>query len=470
VTITPPSPFEVSADNTIWYTSSSPLVINPVSGTLAQQTLYLRLNASSIGNYNGNVINATNGLTSILFPITGVTYAASTSFPLQQWPLTQNNSDSAAVRSPAVLASTSSLNNLFTSDGTQPLSSPIPAYSGQFGQALGANTTGNGWANVGSTLKRNFYEQFTVTAITGSQVRVDSLTFLSDFYNTISGIKMAVVYSKNGFTSPADSAEFFSGVGPGGVSLTLATSGTFSKSFTLQRNDAGPVNRYALSLNGADGITLNSGETITIRLYWGCGSSSIPRFAFLKDVIVKGVVLSPVPLQLVNFTAQNKSEVNFLQWHTQNEFSMNKTEVEKSEDGVLFKKIGTLSALNKTHNYYQFSDNKVWPMQFYRLKFIDVDGNYNFSPARKITVSSNSKLILSPNPANDFVKVYHRPSTMESVLKIFDNNGKLLLKRTVEKGESETLINTENLPAGIYPLIYQDGLDVFSATLLIQTK
>jgi hypothetical protein len=32
--------------------------------------------------------------------------------------------------------------------------------------------------------------------------------------------------------------------------LTLAISGNFNKSFTIQRNDAGPINRYAISLNG----------------------------------------------------------------------------------------------------------------------------------------------------------------------------------------------------------------------------
>jgi pectinesterase len=255
IIITPPVNFEVSIDNVNWYTNSNALQIVPNSGSVTT-TIYIHLNAPVVGSSSGNIINANTGSANISVPVSGVTYPVSTSFLLQHWPLTANNTDSAAVRSSAVLASTSlvntSINKLYTSDSTQPVASPIPSYSGQYGQALGANTAGNSWTNVGSTLNRNYYEQFTVTAATANSVRIDSITFLSDFYQTTSGIKMAVVYSKNGFTSPADSSEINSGVGPTGTLLPLSTSGTFSKSFSLLRNDAGPVNKYALSLNGAN--------------------------------------------------------------------------------------------------------------------------------------------------------------------------------------------------------------------------
>lgn len=456
VSITPPSPYEVSVDNINWFNNTSPLVVSPTSGNISTTTIYIRLNASAVGLYNGNVIVSTSGINDNSFIVSGITFAASTSFPLQHWPLTQNNNDSVGVRSPAVTASSSSLVGLFTSDGTQPTAGPIPAYSGQYGQALGANTAGNNWANIGSTLKRNFYEQFTVTAATGSQIRVDSITFVSDFYNTISGIKMAVVYSKNGFSSPADSTEFSSGVGPGGVSLTLATNGTFTKSFTIQRNDAGPINKYAISLNGVDGVTLNPGETITIRLYWACGSTGTPRFAFVKDVIAKGVVLNPVPLKLTSFEVQQKKDRNNLIWTTINEQDLKQIEVQKSKDQFNFETIATEVAKSAATNNYSFVDLQPLSLQYYRLKFIDWNGTYFYSPVRLVKNDFNA-IRLYPNPVVDQMTIEHNMASFNSKISIYGIAGNLIFSMPVSIGKKQTEISLSKLTNGTYFAVFFDG-------------
>ncbi len=456
VTITPPSPYEVSVDNTNWFSNSSPLIVTPTAGNLSVTNIYIRLNSTVVGLFNGNVIVSTTGVNNFSFAVSGVTFAGSTSFPLQQWPLTQNNIDSIGVRSPAVTASTSSLSRLYTSDGTQPTAGPIPAYSSQYGQALGANTAGNNWSNVGGTLNRNYYEQFTVTAATGSQIRVDSITFVSDFYNTISGIKMGLVYSKNGFTSPADSTEFSSGVGPGGVSLTLATSGTFTKSFTVQRNDAGPINKYAISLNGVDGVTLNPGETITIRLYWACGSTGTPRFAFLKDVIAKGVVLNPTPLKLTSFEVQQKKDRNNLIWTTINEQDVRQIEVQKSKDQFNYETISTVAPKLTNLNNYSFADINPLPLQYYRLKFIDWNGVYFYSPVRMIKNNFNA-LRLYPNPVVDQLSIEHDAANSNSKISIYGVAGDLILTAPVSLGNKETILSLSNFPSGTYFAVYFDG-------------
>jgi len=457
VIVTPPAPYEVSTDNVAWYTNASPLSQSPVAGAIATTTIYIRLNASAIGNYAGNVTVSSTGATTTQFPITGVTFAASTSFPLQQWPLTQNNIDSVGTRSPAIIASTSTLNRLYTSDGTQPTAGPIPAYSGQYGQALGANTSGNNWSNIGATLNRNYYEQFTVTAAAGAQIRVDSITFLSDFYNTISGIKMGVVYSKNGFSSPADSSEFYSGVGPGGVSLTTAISGSFTKSFTLQRNDAGPVNRYSISLNGINGVTLNSGETITIRLYWACGSTGTPRFAYLKDVIAKGVVLNPVATTLVNFDAKAEMVKNHLTWTLAHQEALKHIEVQKSVDGIRFETM-TIQPLqiNVTGNY-SWDDAMPKPLQYYRLKITDMDGSYFYSPISLIQRKAES-IHYYPNPVGEHMTIAHNTALKGATISIYDVAGKLIHFVSIDQGSSSTALKLKGIADGLYIANYFDGI------------
>jgi pectinesterase len=136
---------------------------------------------------------------------------------------------------------------------------------------------------VGGTLKRNYYQQFTVTAAAGGAVRLDSLLLSSAFYNTSSNTKLAVVYSKSNFVS--DSADVSGGTGPG---LTSAAYGAFGAPIILPNQTNGPSNVYHLVLNGSTGLTLAPGQTLTLRLYWACGSTGTPRYALLKNVVLKG--------------------------------------------------------------------------------------------------------------------------------------------------------------------------------------
>jgi len=463
IIITAPANFEISKDNLNWFSSITLLNVVPVSGTVSSTTIYIRLNASATGNYSGNINNVSNNVNSVLVAVSGRTFPLATSFLLQKWPLTINNSDSAGVRSPAVTASVSiintPINKLYTSDGTQPTAGPIPAYSGKYGQALGANSQGNSWTNVGSTLNRGYYEEFRVTASTGNKIRVDSITFLSDFYQTTSGIKMGVVYSKNGFSSPADSTEFNSGVASTGVSLTLTSSGTFSKSFTATRNDAGPINYYAISLNGPDGVVLNAGETVSIRLYWASGSTGVPRFAFLKDVSIKGLVLSSTPLKLISFTGnKNKNSVG-LNWVTENEVGLDRYEIEKSRDGVNYFNIGEVASSNhvNTNNYNYEDRGELNEINYYRLKIYELNGTYSYSKVVMIKSIAETKLSITPNPVKDEMTVYHEKASGNSFILIYNLAGKLVYKGNVKQGSTSTKINLNQLMSSVYSIVYNNG-------------
>lgn len=232
--------------------------------------LYFSCGSSSSGRYamlkNVKIVGKSDLIPA---PVSGL---------IQHWPFTQNASDSADVRSAGVTASTPAFNRLYVSNGTTPPA--IPAYSPQFGQAFGATANGDGsWGTgaggPGGTLRRPYYEQFTVTANAGFQVRIDSIYATAAFYNTSSGTRLGIVYSLSNFTT--DSAN------------VSANPGGFDTPISLANQTGGPTNEYKLQVSPA-GITLNPGQTITFRLYFSCSSSSAGRYAMLKDVKVIGLV------------------------------------------------------------------------------------------------------------------------------------------------------------------------------------
>ena len=474
IIITPPLNFEVSTDNINWYNSSSSLQVSPVSGGVPETVIYVRLNSPIIGNSSGDVNIACSDVDSILVPLTGSTFGAPTSFLLQQWPLITNNDDSLSVRSFAVTPSTSKVNTvtnkLYTSDGTQPLAAPIPAYSGKYGQALGANLAGNSWTNIGSTLNRNYYEEFDVTASAGNNIKIDSITFLSDFYQTASGIKMSAVFSKNGFSSPADSTEIYSGVNSSGTSLTLSANGNFSKSFPLLQSNAGPINYYALSLNGPSGVTINAGETLSIRLYWACGSTSVPRFAFLKNVSIKGVVLNATPCKLILFKGNRSNKKVKLIWQTTNEINLNHFEIEKSTDGLNFVEIGeTASRNNLNFNEYTFEDNLFETRTvYYRLKMLDDNGKMSYSQIISIREENANRLNIHPNPVSSNFVVGHEKAFKGNTLVIVNNLGEIVLVKNAAEGSESTILNVSLLPASVYTIKFNNNGNCYTQQFIKQ--
>ena len=288
ITVTPPAGYEVSADNTNWFSNSNPLILVQSGGVVANTNVSVRLNATVAGSPAGNIVHTSTGATAVNMTVSGTVQTAplvTNSAILEQWPLTTNNTDSAAVRAEGIKSTTPILNRLLLADGiTVP---GVPAYSPAHGQSFGATADGywtTGQGGPGSTLNRTYYEQFTVVTDSVHTLRVDSILLSSAFLSTSSGTKLALVFSASGFRS--DSTEAGS-VSLNGIGLTGVASGNFVNSFSVN-NLAAPTDKFAFLLNGSTGITVKAKDTLSFRIYHCTGSTSNGRYAQLANVLVKG--------------------------------------------------------------------------------------------------------------------------------------------------------------------------------------
>jgi hypothetical protein len=98
-----------------------------------------------------------------------------------------------------------------------------------------------------------------------------------------------------------------------------------------------------------------------------------------------------LPVQLVSFSGSvNDKEVN-LRWQTSSEVNSNYFLVEKSSDGSSFEKIGMVGAAGNSNSprNYAYDDRSFTnrPDVFYRLKLVDKDGKYKYSPVIVIKAS-----------------------------------------------------------------------------------
>ena len=289
LTVTPPASYEVSANGTTWYGNSTPLVLTPTANTVTA-TISVRLNAATAGSYAGNITHVSPGAVTQNVAVTGtkVNTPAPISNPLQWWSLRVSDQDSAAIRSAAVVATAPTLRRYALSNGTTVTT--VPARSTSYGQAFAATPDGL-WTvaanGPGSAVDRRYYEQFKLTARAGSPVRIDSLLLSTMFFNTTG--KLAVAYSKTGFVpstpgSALDSVDVTGGRGPGGM-LQPTANGAFATPVAIANT---PNQGFRFALNNAAGVTLAGGQTLTVRLYFACNSSSAGRYLQLKNVVLKG--------------------------------------------------------------------------------------------------------------------------------------------------------------------------------------
>ncbi len=99
-----------------------------------------------------------------------------------------------------------------------------------------------------------------------------------------------------------------------------------------------------------------------------------------------------VPVTLVDFSATEKTGKTLLQWSTATEINCSHFEVERSIDSRSFEKIGSVIANGNadTRIDYQFTDNyPVLGVNYYRLKIVDKDGQYDYSKIVSVNFRNN---------------------------------------------------------------------------------
>jgi len=160
-------------------------------------------------------------------------------------------------------------------------------------------------------------------------------------------------------------------------------------------------------------------------------------YSWLLDYQSNNILL-PLPVRLRDFTAVRNSQggVN-LKWTTDLEQNTSHFNIERSVDGISFSSIGTVrSAGNSTSlRNYSFIDDGLFTSElFYRLKMVDLDGRFEYSPTKKIRFNNRGlKFTLLPNPGVGPVRLLIEGQARGSLeLTLTDQAGRMLIR---EKGE-----------------------------------
>lgn len=181
---------------------------------------------------------------------------------------------------------------------------------------------------------------------------------------------------------------------------------------------------------------------------------------FIDDVkfCVSALGCAQLPVELVDFTAENKENQVALNWITASELDNAGFEVERSQNGQTWETLDFVKGNGTTTNYntYNYTDNTpLNGTSYYRLKQIDTNGTFEYSNVRSVTrsVSAEMQLNAYPNPTTGTLNL----NTTEgaNTITLMDSFGKTLKAWTINAEKNNQQISIEDFPAGIYMLSVQ---------------
>lgn len=180
---------------------------------------------------------------------------------------------------------------------------------------------------------------------------------------------------------------------------------------------------------------------------------------------VATVNCAALPVELVNFKATPLSNSVKIEWQTASERLLNRYDIERSENGKTFEKIGTFKASNQAN--YAFMDEKPrLGINYYRLKMIDNDGVFAYSAIKTASIQTDKTQVkVFPNPTADIAYLnVSTPNESVSMLKLYNANGQIVrsLSPKLSRGDNQIAVEMVSLTSGLYFVVLEVGDKRFS--------
>lgn len=179
-----------------------------------------------------------------------------------------------------------------------------------------------------------------------------------------------------------------------------------------------------------------------------------------------------LPVELTSFIGTFEDNVVLLEWETATEVNNFGFEVKRSNDGKSWMTLDFVDGNGNSNSpkYYSFIDREVLSGKYYyRLKQIDTDGAYEYSPTIEVeTGEVPEKLILEQNYPNPFNPVTSIRFTVEeasfvtlSVYNVIGDKVASLFKDNAEPGQVyDVQFDGSGLASGIYFYRLNTNMDV----------
>ncbi len=171
------------------------------------------------------------------------------------------------------------------------------------------------------------------------------------------------------------------------------------------------------------------------------------------------IPMGPIPVNFLYFNAQKQGQTSsLLSWKTAQEVNSAYFDLERSTDALNYTYIGRVNAAGNSQIpvSYFFTDNQpANGMNYYRLKQVDIDGRFIYTPSRLVRFSDLNAGAVKyfPNPTNGFLNIELSEAIKKESKVINISNAAGIVVNQLKLGSNANPIfkvDLSSYPKGIY--------------------
>ncbi|SNS77375.1 Por secretion system C-terminal sorting domain-containing protein [Ekhidna lutea] len=163
---------------------------------------------------------------------------------------------------------------------------------------------------------------------------------------------------------------------------------------------------------------------------------------------------SPLPVEFISFKVELKESASHLLWSTAQEINNDRFEIEHSIDGINFEMVGTIGGngtVNEVMEYTFVHKDLKSGFNYYRLKQIDFDGQYEYSEIKRVSMGAFEDVSVNifPNPADSEATIQIHDG-FATRIELITLRGTILKFMEYQDGTNKHTFDLTDLNAGMY--------------------
>lgn len=173
-------------------------------------------------------------------------------------------------------------------------------------------------------------------------------------------------------------------------------------------------------------------------------------YGTLKPGEIILISMTPLPISGLRFELRREQNMAQLSWRTSSEINNRGFEIEYSTDAEAWDVIGFVAGHGTTNQprQYHYTHRLQKGINYYRLRQIDFDGQFEYSPVRRVSLLDDIDFILYPNPVSEYLHIEVADKQKDNLhIRIYNASGVKVIEQIVHNGEA---IPVFDLPSGWY--------------------
>lgn len=226
-------------------------------------------------------------------------------------------------------------------------------------------------------------------------------------------------------------------------------------------------------LSGDDGVVITvddpdpNNESLpttenVVQFNWMYTGNGTPPYGQPVDSTCSNINCT-LPLTLLFFKGEATEQGNQLEWKTGTEINVAGFQLQRKLDGTSWEIIGFINGTGTSSSVktYSFLDQHPgWGINYYRLKQMDLDGKFAYSPIISFddhAMPGKLKAEIYPNPAREgyFFIYLAQPPKDAALIRMIDSTGQLIRESTMD--EASFRVDVSGFLPGIYFVIVSMG-------------